>query len=125
MTKKFTSVEEYIASFPEQTQKGLEEVRAVIKSVAPDAVENISYQIAAFKVNGKNFVSIAGWKEHISIYPIPAGSKAFNKQIAKYASGRGTLKFPLNEPLPLKLIEKAIKYRLADHLKKYEKIKEI
>jgi len=117
VTKKFTSVKEYIASFPEQTQKGLEEVRAVIKSVAPDAVENISYQIAAFKVNGKNFVSIAGWKEHISIYPIPAGSKAFNKQIAKYASGRGTLKFPLNEPLPLKLIEKAIKYKLADHLK--------
>ena len=117
MTKKFTSVEEYIASFAEQTQKGLEEVRAVIKSVAPDAVENISYQIAAFKVNGKNFVSIAGWKEHISIYPIPAGSETFNKQIAKYASGRGTLKFLLNEPLPLKLIEKAIKYKLADHLK--------
>ena len=117
MTKKFTSVEEYIASFPEQTQKGLEEVRAVIKSVAPDAVENISYQIAAFKVNGKNFVSIAGWKEHISIYPIPAGSETFNKQIAKYMSGRGTLKFPLDNPLPLKLIEKTIKYKLADHLK--------
>ena len=117
MTKQFTTVDEYIASFPEKTRKALEEVRAVIKSVTPEAVENISYEIAAFRVNGKNYVSIAGWKEHISIYPIPSGSDAFNKQIAKYTSGRGTLKFPLNEPLPLKLIEKAIKYKLADHLK--------
>ena len=113
----FQSVDEYIASFPKETQEALEEVRAIIKTITPDAIENISYQIAAFRVNGKNFVSIAGWKEHISIYPIPSGSEAFNKQIAKYTSGRGTLKFPLDKPLPLKLIEKAIKYKLADHLK--------
>jgi len=113
----FQSVDEYIASFPKETQEALEKVRALIKTIAPDAIENISYQIAAFRVNGKNFVSIAGWKEHISMYPIPAGSEVFNKQIAKYTSGRGTLKFPLDEPLPLKLIEKAIKYKLADHLK--------
>jgi uncharacterized protein YdhG (YjbR/CyaY superfamily) len=117
----FQSVGEYIASFPKETQEALEKVRAIIKTIAPDAVENISYQIAAFRVNGKNFVSIAGWKEHISIYPIPSGSEAFNKQIAKYMSGRGTLKFPLEEPLPLKLIEKAIKYKLADHLKNTKK----
>jgi uncharacterized protein YdhG (YjbR/CyaY superfamily) len=117
----FQTVDEYIASFPKETQEALEEVRALIKSIAPDAIENISYQIAAFRVNGKNFVSIAGWKEHISMYPIPAGSEAFNKQIAKYMSGRGTLKFPLDEPLPLKLIEKAIKYKLADHLKNTKK----
>ena len=113
----FQSLDEYIASFPKETQEALEKVRALIKTIAPDAIENISYQIAAFRVNGKNFVSIAGWKEHISMYPIPAGSEAFNKQIAKYMSGRGTLKFPLDKPLPLKLIEKAIKYKLADHLK--------
>jgi len=117
----FNSVTEYIASFPEETQKALQEVRKIIKSIAPDAIENISYQIAAFRVNGKNFVSIAGWKEHISMYPIPAGSEAFNKQIAKYTSGRGTLKFSLDEPLPLKLIEKAIKYKLTDHLKNTKK----
>ena len=117
----FQSVDEYIASFPKETREALEEVRALIKSIAPDAIENISYQIAAFRVNGKNFVSIAGWKEHISMYPIPAGSEAFNKQIAKFMSGRGTLKFPLDEPLPLKLIEKAIKYKLTDHLKNTKK----
>ena len=117
MKKGFTSIDEYIASFPQETQKALEEVRAIIKSIVPDARENISYQIAAFEVNGKNFIALAGWKKHISIYPIPSGSDAFNKEIAKYASGRGTVKFPLDKPLPLKLIEKAIKYKLADHLK--------
>ena len=117
MTKKFTSVEEYIASFPRETQKALEEVRAVIRSIVPDARENISYQIAAFEVNGKNFIAIAGWTKHISIYPIPSGTDAFNREIAKYAAGKGTVKFPLDKPLPLKLIEKTIKYKLADHLK--------
>ena len=118
---KFTSVDEYIASSPEETQKALEEVRSIIKSAAPNARENISYQIAAFRVNGRNYISIAGWKDHISIYPIPSGSEAFNKQIVKYTSGRGTLKFPLDKPLPLKLIEKAVKYKLADHLKNTKK----
>ncbi len=113
----FNSIDEYIATFPDETQKVLEEVRALIKSIVPDARENISYQIAAFEVNGKNFIHIAGWKKHISIYPIPAGTDAFNNEIAKYADGKGTVKFPLDKPLPVKLIEKAIKYRLADHLK--------
>jgi uncharacterized protein YdhG (YjbR/CyaY superfamily) len=114
---KFTSVNEYIASFPEVTQKALEEVRAIIKSIAPDARENINYQIAAFEVNGKNFIHFAGWKKHISIYPIPSGTNAFNKEISGYADGKGTVKFPLDQPLPLKLIERIVKYRLADHLK--------
>ena len=113
----FSSVDEYIVSFPEETQKALEEVRAVIKSVAPGARENISYQMAAFEVNGKNFISLGGWKKHISIYPIPSGTDAFNREISKYTAGRGTLKFPLDQSLPLKLIEKAVKYKLADHLK--------
>jgi uncharacterized protein YdhG (YjbR/CyaY superfamily) len=113
----FTSVDEYIAAFPERTKKALEEVRTIINSVVPDALENISYEMAAFKVNGKNFIGLAGWKKHISIYPIPAGSDAFNKAISKYVSGKGTMKFPLDQPLPLKLIERAVKYQLADHLK--------
>jgi len=114
----FTSVNEYIAPFPQETQRALEEVRTIIKSIIPDARENISYQIAAFEVNGKNFIALAGWKKHISIYPIPSGSDAFNKEISKYTAGKGTVKFPLDKPLPLKLIEKAIKYKLADHLKR-------
>ena len=114
---KFTSVNEYIATFPDETQKALQAVRVLIRAVAPDARENISYQIAAFEVNGKNFIHVAGWKKHISMYPIPAGTETFNKEVAKYADGKGTVKFLLDKPLPLKLIERIIKYRLADHLK--------
>lgn len=91
MAKKgFTSIDEYIASFPNETQKALEETRAIIKSIVANAHENISYQIAAFAVNGKNFVHIAGWKKHISMYPILAGTEPSNKEIAKYADGKGT-----------------------------------
>ena len=121
MTKtNFTSIDEYIATFPEETQKKLEEVRSIIKAAAPEAREKISYQIGAFELNGKNLIGFAGWKNHISIYPIPAGSEAFNKAVSKYADGKGTLKFPLGKPLPLKLIGRIVKYRLADHLKNTE-----
>lgn len=117
----FQSVDEYIATFPEETQKALEEVRSIIKSVAPEAKEKISYQIAAFELNGKNLIHFAGWKNHISIYPIPAGTDAFNKVVLKYADGKGTVKFPLDQLLPSKLIRQIVKYRLVDHLKNTEK----
>jgi uncharacterized protein YdhG (YjbR/CyaY superfamily) len=113
----FNSVAEYIATFPEETQKLLEDVRATIRAVVPDAREKISYQIAAFELNGKNLIAFAGWKKHISIYPIPSGSDAFNKEVSQYTDGKGTVKFPLDKPLPLKLISKIVKYRVADHLK--------
>ena len=120
MTSKkagFSSIDEYIAAFPEETQKLLEEVRRTIKAVIPDAREKISYQIAAFELNGKNLVHFAGWKNHISMYPIPAGTEAFNKEVSQYADGKGTIKFPIDKPLPLKLITKIVKFRVADNLK--------
>jgi len=113
----FQSVDEYIATFPEDIQKILEEIRATIKAAAPDAKEKISYQIAAFELNGKNLIYFAGWKKHISLYPIPSGDEAFEKKISKYVAGKGTLKFPLDKPLPLKLISRIVKYRVADNLK--------
>ena len=72
----------------------------------------ISYQMAAFERNGKNLIHFAGWKQHVSLYPVPAGSEAFERQIAKYVDGKGTLKFPLDEPLPIKLIERVVKLHL-------------
>ena len=114
------SIDEYIAAFPEETQRLLEEVRTTIKAVAPDAKEKISYQIAAFELNGKNLVHFAGWKTHIAMYPIPSGTEAFNKQLSQYADGKGTLKFPLNKPMPLKLITKVVKLRVADNRKNVE-----
>ena len=113
----FTSIEEYIGTFPQNVQKTLEEVRRTIKAAAPDAREKISYQIAAFELNGRNLIHFAGWKNHIALYPIPSGSEAFNKQLSQYVDGKGTLKFPLDKPLPLKLISKVVKLRVADNLR--------
>ena len=114
---KFTTVEEYLASLPKSTQKLLKQVRAAIKAAAPGAREKLSYQIGAFELDGKNLIGYAGWANHISLYPIPSGSAAFNKEVSKYAAGKGTLKFPLDKPLPLKLIRQIVKYRVADNLR--------
>lgn len=116
----FNSIDDYIASFPKDVQKILEEVRRTIQAAAPGAREKISYQIAAFELNGKNLVYFAGWKNHISMYPIPSGSDAFNKEVLKYATGKGTLQFPLDQPLPLKLVTKIVKLRVAENRKNAE-----
>ena len=117
-TKKgFASVAEYIGSFPPDVQKVLKEMRTTIKEVVPTAKEKISYQIACFELNGKNLVHYSAWKKHVSMYPIPAGSEAFNKAVSKYTAGKGTIQFPLDQPLPLKLIRQVVKYRVADNLK--------
>jgi uncharacterized protein YdhG (YjbR/CyaY superfamily) len=113
----FTSIDEYIASFPEATQKILEELRSTVRAAAPDAKEKISYQIPTFELNGRNLVHVAAWKKHIAMYPIPAGSERFEKEVAQYIDGKGTLKFPLDKPLPLKLIREIVQFRVADNLK--------
>ena len=122
MKSNFTSIDEYIAACPKEAQTYLREIRAMIRAAVPEAKEKISYQIAAFELNGKNLIHFAGWKKHVSIYPTPDGTEAFNKAIAKYAGGKGTTKFPLDEPLPLKLIQQIVKFRVADNLKN-EKLK--
>ena len=109
----FQSIDEYIAACPPESQKYLQQIRKLIHTLVPDAKEKISYQIAAFERNGKNLIHFAGWKQHVSLYPVPAGSEAFERQIAKYVDGKGTVKFALDEPLPIKLIERVIKLHLA------------
>lgn len=110
-------VDEYIAKFPADVQKVLTEVRAIMQAAAPGAEEKISYGIPTFVVDGKYLIYFAGWKKHISIYPVPVGDDAFNQKIAPYVAGKGTLKFPLDEPLPMKLISKMVKLRLAEQKK--------
>lgn len=119
----FKSMDEYIGTFPEDLQKILEELRGTIKAAAPEAEETISYNIPTFKMKGKYLIYFAGWKNHISLYPIPVGSEAFNKQIAKYVEGKGTLKFPIDKPLPLKLITKIVKLKLPENQKRTDKKK--
>ncbi len=113
----FTSIDEYIAQCPKQVQKTLQELRATIRAAAPDAEEKISYQMPAFAQNG-NLVYFAALKNHIGFYPTPSGITAFEKELAGYKSTKGALNFPLDEPLPLKLIRKIVQYRVAENLKK-------
>lgn len=113
----FQSIDAYIAACPGQSQSYVKKIRETIRTVAPKAKEKISYQIACFELNGKNLVHFAGWKGHVSMYPIPSGSTEFTKEVSKYTDGKGTIKFPLDKPLPLKLIRQVVKYRVADNLK--------
>ncbi|GAA5074018.1 iron chaperone [Nocardia iowensis] len=104
MTEQPATIDAYIAAFPEDVRGILEEIRRTIQRVLPDATEAISYDIPTFEVNGHNTVHFAGWKKHVSLYPIPHGDKAFERAIEPYQAGKGTLKFPLAKPIPYDLI---------------------
>ncbi len=105
----FASVEEYIGSFPADVQAVLEEVRRTIRAVVPEAGEKISYQIPTITLNGKALLYFSGWKEHISLYPIPSLDDALAAEIEPYRSGKGTLKFPLKRAIPYDLITRITK----------------
>jgi uncharacterized protein YdhG (YjbR/CyaY superfamily) len=109
VAEKFTSVDAYIESFPEGTQAKLVELRNLIRELLPEADEVISYNIPTFKIGGKYVVYIAGFKDHVSIYPVFDEDSPLGREMAKYRSGKGTLRFPLTEPLPIKLIAKVVK----------------
>lgn len=110
----FQSVDDYIATFPGEVQILLEEIRATLREAAPGASEKISYGIPTLTLNGAYLIYFAGWKNHISIYPIPSGDEAYRREISRYVAGKGTLKFPLDHPLPMSLIRKTIKLRIAE-----------
>jgi uncharacterized protein YdhG (YjbR/CyaY superfamily) len=100
-------LDEYIASFPPETQPVLQEVRRRIHAAAPEATEAISYQIPTFKLNGKNLVHFAGWKHHLSVYPVPpTDDPGLMAEIEKHRVSKGTLKFALDQPIPYDFIER-------------------
>jgi uncharacterized protein YdhG (YjbR/CyaY superfamily) len=113
------SIDEYIATFPEEIQKILQELRATIKAAAPGAEEKISYQMPAFAQKGI-LVYFAAWKNHIGFYPTSSGTQAFKQELSIYESSKGSVKFPLDKPLPLELISKIVKFRVAENLKNAE-----
>lgn len=112
--KNFASVDEYINSFSGETKATLENLRAFIKELLPNSKETISYQMPTFNVNGKYVIYFAGWKKHISLYPVPSGDSAFNAEIADYITGRGTIQFPLDKPIPYNLVKKIVEFRLRE-----------
>ena len=115
--QKPSTIDEYISGFPEETQQMLEEVRETIKEGVPAAGEKISYGIPCITLNGKYILYFAGYKKHIGLYPVPR--KGFEKDFAPYkTSGKGTIQFPLDKPLPLTLIKKLTKFRVQQTLAK-------
>ncbi len=113
----FKNIDDYISTFPKDVQDVLQEIRKTIHKAAPDAEEAISYQLPTFKLNG-NLVHFAAWKNHIGFYPTPSGTKEFQKEISKYAFAKGSIQFPLDEPMPLSLITKIVKYRVKESQEK-------
>lgn len=113
----FSTIDEYIALYPAEVQTRLRELRAVIHAAAPDAVEKISYQMPTFWLHG-NLIHFAAFKNHIGLYPAPSGIEAFAQELAIYASGKGSVQFPHDQPLPLDLVRKIVEYRAAENLKK-------
>jgi uncharacterized protein YdhG (YjbR/CyaY superfamily) len=108
----FESVDEYIASQPEATRDVLERVRRTIRKALPGAEEVISYQIPAYKLNGRTVIYFAGWRQHYSVYPSTDRLVArFKKDLARYEVSKGTIRFPLSEAVPVKLIEAVARFR--------------
>ncbi|ACU59456.1 iron chaperone [Chitinophaga pinensis] len=110
----------YIADFPENVQAILQQVRATIHKAAPEATEDIKYAIPTFVLNG-NLVHFAAFKSHIGFYPTPTGIEEFEKELSAYKQGKGSVQFPLDQPMPLDLITRIVKYRVKQNAEKKKK----
>ena len=118
--KPAASVDEYIAAFPKEVQQLLSQMRKTIKTAAPKAEELISYGMPVYKHNGV-LVYFGGYKNHIGFYATPTGHEAFKKELSKYITGKGSVQFPLDKPLPLGLITRIVKFRVKGNLAKAKK----
>ncbi len=115
--KQSQTIDQYIHDFPEDIQAILQKIRKVIQSAAPQAIEAINYGIPTFKLHG-NLVHLAAFKQHIGFYPAPSGIDVFKQELAPYIAGKGTIQFPLNQPIPYELIKKVTEYRAKENLMK-------
>jgi uncharacterized protein YdhG (YjbR/CyaY superfamily) len=115
--KQFTTIDDYIGTFPEDVQRILEKMRQTIRDAAPEAVEAISYQMPTFKLNG-NLVHFAAFKNHIGFYPAPSGIEAFKKELSHYPKAKGSVQFPIDKPVPYDLVKKITLFRVKETLEK-------
>ena len=113
-----STIDEYIDEFPPETQKVLAQMRQLIHATAPDATETISYAIPTFDLNGKHLVHFAGFQHHIGFYPVPSGMEAFKEELSSYKQGKGSVQFPLDQPLPTDLIRRIVEFRVAENMRK-------
>jgi uncharacterized protein YdhG (YjbR/CyaY superfamily) len=115
-----STVDAYISEFPANVQTVLNELRQLIRVIASDAVEEISYGMPAYKLNGP-LIYFAGYKNHIGLYATPSGHSAFEKELSIYKQGKGSVQFPLKEPMPWDLIKRIVEFRLKENLNKSNK----
>jgi uncharacterized protein YdhG (YjbR/CyaY superfamily) len=118
--KEYNDINAFIADFPEEIQAILEQIRSTIQQAAPDAKEAIKYGMPTFVLNG-NLVHFAAYKNHIGFYPAPSGIDTFIDELAPYRTGKGTLQFPVDKPIPFDLIRKVVKFRVEENLNKRKK----
>lgn len=116
-TKTPETIDEYIASFPAETQVLLKQMRTIIQKAAPKAEECISYQMPAYKLHGM-LVYFAGYKKHIGFYPTSSGIRVFQEEINTYKNSKGAVQFPLDKKLPVSLVTKIVKYRVKENIEK-------
>ncbi len=121
-TSKPTSkdVDVFIAKYPKEVQEVLTKVRQTIRDAAPEAMETINYGIPTFQLNG-NLVHFSALTNHIGFYPTPSGIEKFQKELSKYEGAKGSVKFPLDQPIPYALITKIVKFRVKENLAKAKK----
>ena len=113
-----SDVDQYIGQFPDEVQPLLQQIRTIIRQAAPDAAESISYGIPSYYLNGRQFIYFAGYKKHLSLYPVPRQHEAFEQALAGYKGGKGTAQFPLSKPLPLDLITAIAQFRMQENQEK-------
>ncbi|HRI45478.1 MAG: DUF1801 domain-containing protein [Ignavibacteriaceae bacterium] len=114
---KISTIDEYISTFPQDIQKKLLQLRNTILRAAPNAIEAINYGIPTYKLNG-NLVHFAAYKSHIGFYPAPSGLAAFKEEVSAFKSSKGAVQFPIDKPLPVKLITAIVKFRVKENLNK-------
>jgi len=110
-------IDEYIADFPEDVQAILKKLRSTIRAAAPQAEETISYQMPTFTLEG-NLVHFAAYKKHIGFYPAPSGIEKFRNELSAYKGAKGSVQFPLDQPIPYELVSEIVKYRVKENLEK-------
>jgi len=113
--QKPKNIDEYIADFPPDVQKLLQKMRMTIRKAAPQAEEAIKYGIPTFTLNG-NLVHFGGYQKHVGFYPAPKGIEKFKKELSRYEGGKGTVQFPFDEPIPIDLVTKIVKFRVSQNL---------
>lgn len=111
-------IDQYILQLPEETRNILNKIRALIKEYAPDAIESIAYGMPAYKLNKKPLVYFAAYKTHIGFYATPSGHEAFKEELSKYKQGKGSVQFPLDQPIPYDLIMRMVKFRVLENEQK-------